>query len=281
MDWIKSLQLRANAPEVFRGLTPNPKGRKSALKNGPPDRRYIMFFTPRSGSSRITAMVRKTGTLSNLGEFFNPNFVPKIAQGLGAQDLEDYVHVLTQRHNTNGTFGSQITYMQLVRLFGTRARFHRTVAPDTAFWLIRHDIVAQAVSLVRMIQTKVAHTANSTATDLDEADSRFTYRADLILKHIEQIAWAERQTDAYFRRFGPDPMRLSYESLSRMDPLSILDMMARHVGTSLDAERDYETEHKKLPGTKGSDFAARFREENADVVARIEEKRADLIARHP
>lgn len=281
MDWVTTLALRAAAKPLFRGLTPNAEGRARALKAPAPKRRYAMFFTPRSGSSRVTAAAQKAGVLSNPDECFNPLFVPQMAQALGAQDLDDYLHVLTHRRNGHGTFGCQITYAQLVQVFGTGARFHRKVAPDSAFWLIRHDIVAQAVSVTRMIQTEVAHSAHSSARAIQSSEERFDYDARAIATYVQRIAWMERQTETYFRRFGPEPLRLSYEQLAAMAPREILEMMSDHVGSNPLFDRDYETDHEKLPGTKAHAFAARFREEHGDLMSRIDASRAAMLTRHP
>ena len=56
--------------------------------------RFVMHFTPRSGSSWLTDLAEQTGRLGKPGECFNPNFLPRMAARLDAANMDEFVEVM-------------------------------------------------------------------------------------------------------------------------------------------------------------------------------------------
>jgi len=242
-----------------------------------PDRRYVIFFTPRSGSSRLGNLIGQTGYLYDPGEPFNPDFVPKIAKGLHAKDIASYVDGLLRKRNRNATFGCEITFRQLHNVFGSMGSMLDLLRPTSCFWLIREDLVAQAVSLSRRQQTQISHSPQADANAQMRGEEMFSYDAKTIKLAVEALCWQENRMEELFVEHGLSPLRISYETTVRCDPDDLLGAVAGHVGLKDGVLRQTELSHEKLKGTKSAEFIQRFKRENAAYVEFIQNRRKERL----
>lgn len=264
---------------LFDGITVN-AAKLAKLRSRPwPDRRYVLFFTPRSGSSWLGDLIAQTGQLGNPGEPFNPAMVSKIARRLQATDMATYVDTLLRARNVNGTFGCEVTFRQIHNCFGDFGEMLRLLQPTASFWLLREDLVAQAVSLSRRQQTQIAHSSMSDAAAQASAESRFSYDPSTIRRSIDVLCWQEERMDEMFDSHGLEPFRLSYESATRSREQDLLAAITRHIGLDLPGPAEVKASLTKLKATRAQEFIQRFKEENADYVAFIDARRAPRLAR--
>ncbi len=242
-------------------------------------KRYVMHFTPRSGSSWITDLVTSVRFLGRPDECFNPNFMPVMTRRMNAKNLDEYIEVLPRRRKTRDVFGFQITHHQLIKVFRSHNAFASYFPPDVwhSFWLIREDIVAQAVSLYKMINTQIAHTKHSDHDEIMQRDLEISYNGAEIKTWLLHILEAERGTEQYFAETGTTPFRMSYERNFAVPPRRVLNLMANHVGTKK-FNHPPENQHKKIATQLNEEFAAKFRADHSDFVAEIEAERAPMIA---
>lgn len=242
-----------------------------------PDNVYTIFFTPRSGSTRVTRLIGDAKLSNHPGEFFNEYFIDKLAQTHSARNLEEFVALIQRHRQRRGHFGFEITYKQLAVAFLTGNRFLSMVKPDHTAWLVREDIISQAVSGSRLLQTQVPHTPTADKTMLDRAEQQFTYDAQLIAAMIKRIMWMERRTEHLIQRARLDTFRFSYEMTNELGPQRTTRLLAQKLGLP-EPDGDVVELHKKLPGTKAITFADRFRAEHPSFVSDIEQKRTPLMA---
>ncbi|SFL74160.1 Stf0 family sulfotransferase [Shimia aestuarii] len=262
----------------FREVEANPARAEQVQEMALADPRYVIFFTPRSGSSRLTDLLTHTGALGKPDEVFNPAFMPAIAQFYGATSMRTYTPLLLRGHQLGGVFGCEVTFLHIMRAFGTGARFLKALQPKACLWLVREDIVAQAVSVLRMLQTRQAHAIGRESASGDTDDAAFRYDAMTIRLAIWRIRWMEQRTERLFSRNGLQPLRLSYERTIAMDETALIRQVALHVGVELGVDVTAQNRHQKLGGQKSDDFAQRFREDNPRFVARLDRARAQMIA---
>jgi len=248
------------------------------MARDPAPRRFVIFFTPRSGSSRINDLARQTRALGRPGELFNPELMTGIGQSVSARNRAEYVQLVLRQLRTGDVFGCQATYMHIVLNFGTGGRFLRALRPAQTIWLIRQDIVAQAVSISRMMQTRQSHSVYVAPADLAAAESRFAYEPAVIHSALRRLRWMERRTEALIARADLTPLRLSYEQSIALPPEALMQAIAEHVGAGPLPGGALETGHKKMSGSRSADFAARFRAENVEMIARIDADRAAMLA---
>ncbi|MDF1619818.1 Stf0 family sulfotransferase [Pseudothioclava nitratireducens] len=244
-----------------------------------PERRYVVFFTPRSGSSRLTELLSRTGVMSQPGEAFNPAFVPKMAQAFQARDLATYTNVLMRRRNTSGTFGVEMTYAHLNNTLHGAENMLSLLRPTSYTWLIREDVVAQAISISKMGQTAVSHSVKADDAAQEVAEARFEYDPNQIMYAMASYCLQEDRIEAMMSAHGIVPLRISYEQTVARPEHETVARIARHVGVDLPEMDHPPSSHRKLKGTKAKEFAERFRREHAPFVAEITRRRADRIAR--
>ncbi|MAC79544.1 MAG: hypothetical protein CML66_15950 [Rhodobacteraceae bacterium] len=280
-EWVRE-KLTAGPVNPFKDVSFDEKKFTHAMSWTPAKTRYVVFFTPRSGSSRLTDLASRTKALGNPGECYNPAFVPDIAKSYSARNLDEYTQLLLRHRQTKGVFGCEVTHMHVLATHKTGQVFLDTLQPTSTLWLIREDIIAQAVSVSRMMQTKVSHSVSADAGAIAQAEQVFRYEPKVILNVLRRMRWMEDGTEALIRDAGLTPLRLSYEQTVRMQPRRLMAVIGKHVGVparrmDLDA---LESSHKKVSGEKSGDFAARFRAEYPDLVAQLEAERAPMLAAH-
>lgn len=240
--------------------------------------RYVIYFTPRTGSSWLTDIAKRTGRLSEPGECFNPGFVPGIARAFHTSDLNSYIEALLRRRNTDGVFGCQLTHFQLTKVFGAEKRFLAYFGSAPCFWLTREDIILQAVSLAKKQQTKIGHRPMADAERLQAADQEFSYDPASIKKWLTHIRKLEIRTEAMFQKYRLKPLRLSYEIITGMSALQTVNVIAAHIGVPPIRSGNLESGHSKIGTDKNAAFADRFRAEHPALIRKIEAQRAPMLA---
>lgn len=269
-------------PDMFRNVVVDPNRQARLLQRPVAKSLYVVHFTPRSGSSWLTDIIVATRKLGSANEVFNPDFIPQIAQQLDATDMNSYIRMLLRVFNSNGVFGLEVTAHQIDAVFRSYAAFHEHFGEAPCFWLIRQDIVAQAVSLAKMVATSVAHSTEADAQAKLSADQRFVYDPVCIMDWLEHIRAAEVASEAWFSLYGLSPLRMSYEQTTLLSPLQMVNVIARHMGLPDIAPQVFPTGHTKLGTAQNVSFADRFREEQARFLAKIDAERSPMLARlHP
>ncbi len=242
-----------------------------------PDNLYTIFFTPRSGSTRVTRLIGDAKLSNHPGEFFNEYFMDQIAQRHSARSLKEYVDLIQRHRQRGGHFGFENTYKQLAIAFRTGDRFLSIVKPDHTAWLMREDIIAQAVSGSRLVQTQVPHAPTADQATLEHAEQAFVYDASQIASIIKRVMWMEARTEALIKRADLDTFRFSYEMTNKLGPERTTGLLASRIGLPVPGGQIAEL-HTKLPGTKGREFAERFRAEHPTLISKVGKRRAPLLA---
>jgi trehalose 2-sulfotransferase len=238
---------------------------------------YVIYFTPRSGSSWLTDVLVQTRRMSLANEAFNPSFIPAIAQAVNASDLDQYINALKRKHNNHGVYGFQVTWHQLNAVFPRHQDFIAHFGTGPAFWLIRRDIVAQAVSLAKMVATRVAHSPHASPEERTAADRAFDYDSSQIKHWMQHILAAERGTEAFFQEHGITPLRMSYEDMMAQGAEAVAVMMMDHVGATPVPGTIIQSKHEKLATARNADYAARFRADCAAFMSGVEQERAAWV----
>ncbi len=265
------------ASGYFENVTHNQTRADQIAMRPMPDHTYVIYFTPRSGSSRLTEILSQTKNLGEATEAFNPNFLPEIAQAVQAKDMQSYIENLSRWLNRNGVFGFEITGHQLNKVFSQPTDFFDVFASAKSFWLIREDIVAQAVSLAKMVSLNIGHTAQSNPDQRAEAEKLFTYEPQKIKRWLNHILAAERLSEAWFARFGILPKRMSYEKMIQMSAGEIADDFAGHLGLPDLPETKFTLQHQKLGTSRNQEFAEQFYADQSEFLKKVAEERQPML----
>ena len=242
-------------------------------------RTFGIFFTPRSGSSWLTDVLTQTRLLGRPQEWFNPNFLPNTVRAVNARSLDGYVQMLRRKHGAGGFFSFEITIYQMRRVFGGDQQFVDYIPPAMPlFYLTRQDMILQAVSLAKAVNTSVFHSASSSADAIEKADAEFDYNAKEIAKWLDHIFDQERRCERLFSHFHLRPHRLIYEENVNQGAAAVAQTFLRILRPrgATPALPDLTSAHRKIASSRSIEFAERFRAEHPAKIGEIEGFRADV-----
>jgi len=235
----------------------------------PSDKNYIIFFTPRSGSSWLTSILSATKKLGYPEEYINPAFVRDVVKATNARTPELLIKMLKRKRKTfNGVFGMEVRAIDVL-LFGEREFFDEVDPATLIYCLWRDDIVAQGISLYRAVTTGRYHSSDKMAPSVPD------YSADGIRHWIEDVANIENSNLKMLEQHNLTARLLCYEDIVGDRSLA-LSLFAEPLGVGLEAA---ELSQRSSDGlTKIADawnFATeeRFRREEPRYVSSIEEQR--------
>ena len=240
-----------------------------------PSRRYVIWFTPRSGSTRLTDILNRAGGLSNPGEIFNPNYLGDLAAHYGARDLADYIDIMMRERTTNGTFGCEITLAQLYYIFFSERQFFKMCQPTSTILLIRENILEQAFSFSRMAQTGFSHRISP--SDPTDDDLPFRYDSDQISDKLHRVLQMEREYERIISSRKLQSLRLSYETLIDNGLEIYVPVIADHVGAKPYQVHGLESVHQKISDERNLEYARRFGIENTTLLRRVATGRAGIL----
>jgi LPS sulfotransferase NodH len=177
---------------------------------------YVICGDHRSGSTYLCQLLASTGMLGRPKEFFSDPFVAiEIERDPAALD-----RLLDTASTPNGIYGLKVFTQQfdVTMKSGWPWRL-----PGLHFvYLQRRDLLGQAMSFVRSIQTDRFRST-------EEARAEPHYDSVAIAGHLARLADNEARWRRYFARNGLDPLWLTYEDLDT-DPAAAVAAVAAHVG---------------------------------------------------
>lgn len=170
---------------------------------------YVICILPRCGSTFLAYLLKENRYYGMPHEWFNKEtFDDIIKEGL-AGSLDEYLSFLWKTYSSEtGIFGMQVSYPQLT--------FLQEVAPIENvlgenirwFYLVRENIVAQAVSLYIAKQSGYFHSFMEKPAGMDVA-----YDPQPIKDDIDMLIDQEAAFETLFSARSNCPVRLSYESM--------------------------------------------------------------------
>ncbi len=284
MEWLDDLTSRANAlnGKAFSEPAwqkPFSFFRKSLRDVRAADRSYLIFFTPRSGSSYLTELLASTGCFGNPQEWFNPAWMGKVMRNLGAPTLPDYIQALLRLRKTeNGVFGAECTIEQIERL--GREKDFITFWPKnlTPVLLYRRDILLQAISLYKATETGVFHIRKDGKTPSPPSPEirSVTYDADRIRHWLLHILHQEERLLRFIKRNKLTPHILDYEQLVTIPPQEVVRTFARWLDIDTNSCKPAIPMHCKVGNEENLIFRDRFKSKEKDFLKRIAKRRMAL-----
>ncbi|CAO4138550.1 Stf0 family sulfotransferase [Methylorubrum aminovorans] len=204
----------------------------SILKN---HTNYIIFFTPRSGSTWLTELAKNTGKMGTPHELLSGHFLNGEGADLGiptrkmmgADDLDDYLlKVAEVSSSSNRVFGIELSKYDAEFAESTIEKAEYDTSKVPMFYLRRKNIVAQGISLYRSVVSSAWHSHSMDCAARDRYES-VGYDAEQIrfwINHIlnEYEAWFAEK----FIQYGVKPIELYYEELEE-NPQQIIESMLK------------------------------------------------------
>jgi LPS sulfotransferase NodH len=188
----------------------------------PADRGYAICASGRSGSNLLCQCLSSTGLLGHPLEYFNGAG----RRMLGDPDFPDepekqIVRVLTTGATTNGVYGVKVFPAQFDAIAKSVA--WTRALPDLRFVLLkRRDLLGQAISMVRALQTNQWRSTMAAERDA-------TYDGEQILERLRTAVRDYARWDLFFARNAIAPTVIWYEGLVA-DPQAAVDKVASLFG---------------------------------------------------
>jgi LPS sulfotransferase NodH len=235
-----------------------------------PSKKYVIVFTARSGSSWLTSILSATNCLGYPEEYLNPNFVRSVAEAVHCIDPKQFLPSLQRRRQSaNGVFGVEVREVD-VKLMGTELFFEAFGSETVFFNLWRDNIIAQAVSLYRAVETRVFH-----SSDNNENVALPEYNADALQKWIMHLSTQENANISMLKREKRAFFNICYEQIIK-NRNDIIKFFANALSVAFDQEvlnKQADGELKKIGDTWNKDIEKIYRAERGDFIAKVEAER--------
>lgn len=232
-----------------------------------PARRYMIAFTPRSGSSYLCERLERTGAAGIPREILNKDLMPVVLEQFPARSPIGYLERVLGGRASGDVSGFKTSWYQLVEFSGELADGFDHWADYRCIYLVRGDLAAQAVSLYRAVGTNVFHTN----VPVDDAAQRrledLPYCYDDIAHWYRHLLEQERAWETWFRERSIEPLRVTYEAVHE-DVGAVARAILSFLGVRGSAEGLREPSvFRKLAGSTSAQWADRFAAEHAERTA--------------
>jgi trehalose 2-sulfotransferase len=194
-----------------------------------PRRRYLIAMTPRSGSSYLCDVMRRTRRLGRPGEVLNQEFIPGIMKKTPGRTPEEYLrNIVRVRMTRNGVSGLKASWFQFENFIAAMGG-NACLGGFQYVFLTRRDVAAQAVSLYKATASSVFHTNVRHGEEALDRLASLTYDFDEINRWYEHIVRQESGWRKYFLEQDIVPLPVTYEEITE-NILDVLKRMAVFIG---------------------------------------------------
>lgn len=220
--------------------------------------RYIICMTPRSGSTWLGHLLDATGLCGKPGEFFNNDVIPSHNRHLKASSFPDYFNRVVHTAQSASTFGFKINFNRMRWLCELIDLEDVFLDPGTRFVaLYRRDVLAQAISTLKAIKTRVWHRAQQDGTVLGASAEPATDLKEPVTDLDDSEIWGwilnliieEQRWETFFDQHGVTPLRLNYEDLVTNPRQQVLRILRYVLGERVDASPAALEQVASLEGT--------------------------------
>jgi LPS sulfotransferase NodH len=166
---------------------------------------YMVCSVPRCGSSLLCELLCNTEVAGAPTEFFDPELMGRFRERWGVTSDTDYVaQLLRRKTGPNGVFGMKVHWGQIGHL---PSADHAALFPALRhIHMRREDVVRQAVSWVRALQTNQWASSHEARADPHFDRGQIDFYLDVI--RTEDAAW-----ERYFAERKVVAHRVLYERL--------------------------------------------------------------------
>jgi LPS sulfotransferase NodH len=207
-----------------------------------PRQSYFVCGTPRSGSWLLCGLLASTDVAGRPHEYFWCDTESAACCAWGVSAFGDYLEsVLAAGTTTNGVFGAKLTWAYAADFFkrvrslaGEQVRRDpdalAAMFPRPQFvFLRRDDVVAQAVSWARAIQTGYWHGWDSPST----VEPRFDF--DQVDALVGELKEQDRGWRTWFGANDIQPLEVRFEDLTE-EPHGVVRSVLGFLGNELDTD---------------------------------------------
>jgi LPS sulfotransferase NodH len=240
---------------------------------GPDFDSYLICATPRSGSTLLCGLLESSGVAGHPASYFNNKSLDayaddwRIARPRDGRIDEVFVQAaLAAGKTSNGVFAARIMAETLPELISGLAPAASGPAVTDAdllgaqfgrlrfVHLRRCDVVAQAVSWARSLQTHFWHPGEAVAPGGQDPH----YDQELIGRLVATIERFEADWTVWFANHSIVPCEVMYEELAA-DPPRTAHKVLDYLGLDVPPDRQLVVRHRRQADHLNADWIARFK----------------------
>jgi trehalose 2-sulfotransferase len=227
---------------------------------------YLVCATSRSGSNLLCGLLRGTGVAGRPDTYFGHERVPCWTGRWGVSGPVEYVHAaIREGTGANGVFGAKVLWLHLPNVLAKleavqgqdveeRVLLERTFPGLRFVWIQREDVVAQAVSFAKAMQTDQW---TSLAPRRPDRAPRFDF--EQIHRAVGEIEEQNAAWRRWFRANGITPFDVRYEGLAA-DMEGVTRRLLEFLGVAVPGDTPIEPRHTRQADSVNSEWAARYRQ---------------------
>lgn len=233
---------------------------------------YLICATPRSGSTLLCGLLDSSGVAGHPASYFNRRSLDhyaaewRIARPHDGRIDDVFVRAALAAGSTpNGVFGGRIMAETLPELLGDLAVASGPAVTDIDLLsarfgrlrfvhLRRRDVVAQAVSWARSLQTHFWHPGEA----VEPGGQDPHYDEELIGRLVTTIGRHEADWAAWFAAHRTAPCEVTYEDLAA-DPLGTAQRVLDHLDLVVPPDRHLVVGHRRQADHLNADWTTRFK----------------------
>ncbi len=237
---------------------------------------YLICATPRTGSTLLCAMLESTGVAGQPESYFRKQDEAEWALGWGLERsseghflFADYLRsAITAGRSKNGVFAARIMWEtleevanNLVKLYPSAAGndldlLNRAFGHTRFIYLQRTDVIAQAVSLLRAVQTDVWHVTDDSKAAHSRTEPEYDF--DLINGYVRELKAHNRAWKSWFGKTGIEPHSIRYEDLEK-DPVGVTSQVLNFLGLEPLKAHHSEASNRRLADSLNREWMERYR----------------------
>lgn len=241
------------------------------------DNCFAIAITPRSGSTYLGDVLKRSECVGKVEEYFNREAAQWTLRLSGARSLPEYFNYLLRVHHTNGVFGFEIDWLRLKQLLDEG---YDQIVERIPNWIYlrRTDIISQAVSLEKARQSGHWHSHQETDSSLSIA-----YDGEAIRNSVLMLMNSEYFLNQFFSRIGVKPLELWYEEVVNLQPDELVSLILDHLKIEITEEMHIRIAQiaprfRKIGDSLNESYVARFRMEYAELAQACLDERGHVPA---
>jgi len=205
----------------------DPEKRQQLLGKPVPALKYIIAFTPRSGSSYLCDVMKRNKVFGRPDEYLSLNFAPDLLRHAPGTHGEDYLDLILRHTTQAGAAGLKASWFHF-RDFLPQLDPARRFEDFKFIYLTRRSLAEQAVSLYRATESNVFHTNIKHGEEKLELLKKLRYDHDKIDQWYRHIEVQERGWQGFFDRHNIFPFCITYEEIEE-DVCHVAMRVARYL----------------------------------------------------
>ncbi len=225
---------------------------------------YFLCAIPRSGSTMLCDMLSRTQIAGQPASYFRRQDISKWAEkfGLNASSGvvdEEYLEAVHEAGSSaNGIFGARIMWDSMAEVADYLLDHFPSPNGEVAYvYLSRKDVISQAISLAKALQTGLWHVRADGSIQRSGPEQKATFDAALIDSCLLEIQEDASAWQKWFHKENIEPLEIVYEELVE-DPKNIVGKVLTCLGQDPNLAASVEPGTSKMATNDNEEWRLRY-----------------------